>query len=314
MRKYWALLACSLLFLPVFQLCLIVVAPLAHAAGDEVSKSLDKIGNTYVVTIRIDGQEVISDNAVADDQQASQKLLDDCNMWYVGRFTKSIKELDSKSGSHKVPSATKPTKERPLWDVMASHCTVVDGQYVPGYCTFINWQVLPGDDGEVALLAKMAEGQLKVPRMPVKMPWVTMPDGRQATYVRGATWFWTDPKKYHPWSTKAQLGKNWARVTATPISMELTPRPGVAPVICQGPGEVYDYNRHNRAFDAPSGCSYRYEHTTGKDPNEQTVATFGVRWQVSWEGSNGKGGPIAQVVTTESQVLQVIEAQTVVVR
>lgn len=249
------------------------------------------------------------------------KMRKFCDQTYGGRFTQSLEEMRYPKDEFNVSETSKPTKKRRLWDVMLSTCyEAPDGTLIPGMiCKWIGWEVLPNVAGEIQRLRLQASSKLMLPEPPAWASLIIDDQGRSAALVNGATWFWTDPALYKPWSAKAEIdndefGHLWASVTATPIGLEFTPRPGEKPVKCQGPGEAFDPYVNNRAVDAPSGCFFRYRRTTSDDPGNVVTSSVGIRWRIDWQGSNGDKGTVAQFVTKTDRPLSVVEQHTLVTK
>ena len=104
-----------------------------------------------------------------------------------------------------------------------------------------------------------------------------------ATQVVGIrTWMWVDPADWHPISATAAIPGLSATVTATPTKTIWDMGDGSAPVVCNGPGTVYDPSKPDA--DQHSDCSHAFQHD----------GTYTVRvtivWSVTWTATNGAGG------------------------
>lgn len=177
------------------------------------------------------------------------------------------------------------------------------------------WSVnTPGGAAAVtpARLARAALAKVRAPRpRPGRYPSGRLADGRPFTVVRAYTWYWTDPAGFHPLTARAAAGPVWAKVMVTPVALTFTPGDGHAAVSCAGPGTVW--TAHDGVWAAsPSGCDYRYPHSSIHDPGQTVTATYGIRWQASWVGSGGAAGDLPGFSTNATATFAVAEAEAVV--
>jgi hypothetical protein len=106
---------------------------------------------------------------------------------------------------------------------------------------------------------------------------------RTATQVVGIrTWMWVDPADWHPISATAQIPGLAATVTATPTKTIWDVGDGSDPIVCNGPGTVYDPAKPDG--DQHSDCSRAFQHD-GTYPVRVTI-----EWNVTWTATNGDGG------------------------
>lgn len=143
----------------------------------------------------------------------------------------------------------------------------------------------------------------------------TIPAGTPIALVRGAHWYWTDPATYTTQHDQTELDNVWAQVTATPVALEFTPRPGATPTVCSGPGQPQTVISNETMGPAPRhGCYYRYEQTTRNDPDQMLTATLTIRWRITWVGANNTGGELPTMTTNTPLHFAVVERQTLVVK
>ncbi len=142
----------------------------------------------------------------------------------------------------------------------------------------------------------------------------TLPVGTPYVLVNGAYWYWTDPETYTSRTDFTELDNVWARVTATAVALEFTPRQGGTPVSCQGPGQPQTLSLQSLGPAPSHGCYYRYQQTTARDPGQMLTATLSIRWRITWVGANNTGGELPSTTTSVLLRYAVVEAQTVVTR
>ena len=106
---------------------------------------------------------------------------------------------------------------------------------------------------------------------------------RTATQVVGIrTWMWVDPADWHPISATASIPGLAATVTASPTKTIWDLGDGSEPIVCDGPGTVYDPSKPDG--DQHSDCSRAFQHD-GTYPVRVTIV-----WSVTWTATNGDGG------------------------
>jgi hypothetical protein len=99
----------------------------------------------------------------------------------------------------------------------------------------------------------------------------------------------------------------------TPAALTFDPGDGNPAVSCAGPGSVW--TQHDGAWAAsPSGCDYRYPHTSIHEPGQVLTAIYGIQWQITWTGSGGAGGSLPNMTTTATSTFAVAEVQAVITR
>lgn len=195
--------------------------------------------------------------------------------------------------------------------VYAVFCPYTNGLGPTGAFVWLA-QPPPGIGPTAAQLAQQALSSLVIPKPTEgRYPSGRLRDGRAYTVVRAYTWYWTDPSTYKAKSARASAGPVWAAVTVTPVALTFTPGDGSAGVSCAGPGTPW------RSGDgvwapSPSGCEFRYQHSSIHQPGEVVTATYGIRWQVTWVGSGGTSGTLPDQTTTSTSTFAVAEVESVV--
>lgn len=164
-------------------------------------------------------------------------------------------------------------------------------------------------------LARQALAQLTFTQQAVsRYPAGTLRDGTPYTAVKVPTWFWADAAAWKPMSKRVYQGDAWSEVTATPSTLTMSPGDGGAAVTCAGPGTVWSEETYGPYVSSPSGCNYRYPHTSAAGPGQVVTAEFATLWTTAWTSSSGAGGALESVTTRMTSTFAVAEVQTVVVK
>jgi hypothetical protein len=170
----------------------------------------------------------------------------------------------------------------------------------------------PGAPNPV-VLAQRALKTLVVPSpTPGRYPAGRLRDGRPYTVVNAYTWYWSNSGSFTTLSARADAGGVWSRVTVTPSRLLFTPGDGSATVSCDGPGVAWHPGDGVWAA-SPSGCDYRYPHSSIHEPHGVVTATYGIQWRVTWTSSTGAGGTLPALTTTAASTFAVAEVESVVV-
>lgn len=144
-----------------------------------------------------------------------------------------------------------------------------------------------------------------------RYPAGTLKNGQSYTVVHAYTWYFSDSNDFKTLSARAAAGPVWAQVTVTPVALTFTPGDGNGQVSCAGPGTAW--NSSYGVWDAsPSGCDYRYPHSSIHEPNGQVTATYGINWQVTWVGSGNTAGTLPDQRTTSNSTFAVAEVESAV--
>lgn len=164
-------------------------------------------------------------------------------------------------------------------------------------------------------LARQALAQLTFTQQAVRhYPSGALADGTPYTAVKVPTWFWADAAAWKPMSRRVYQGDAWSEVTATPSTLMMSPGDGAAGVTCAGPGTVWSEETYGPYVSSPSGCDYRYPHTSAAGPGQVVTAEFATLWTTAWTSSSGAGGALESVTTRMTSTFAVAEVQTVVVK
>ncbi|WP_336031626.1 hypothetical protein [Geodermatophilus sp. FMUSA9-8] len=218
------------------------------------------------------------------------------------------------------PMLEPPPKDSPVWggrtDGAIYLCSFYsDGGAFPGTNGFTFWSATaPAGPAAVdpAALAEQALRTLTIPEPTTgRYPAGTLRDGRPYTVVNAYTWFWTDPASFRALTARADAGGVWAEVTVTPAALSFTPGDGADAVSCPGPGVAWQRGGGVWA-PSPTGCQYRYPHSSIHQPDEQVTATYGISWSVAWTSSTGASGTLPDLTTTSNATFAVAEVQAVV--
>jgi hypothetical protein len=140
---------------------------------------------------------------------------------------------------------------------------------------------------------------------------LALQDGRPYTVVTAYTWYWTSPDSFKTLSATAAAGGFSSTVTVTPAALMFTPGDGSAAVSCRGPGVAWVPGDGVWAA-SPSGCDYRYPHSSINDTNGEVTATYGIRWSITWTSTVGDDGTLPDLTTTAASTYAVAEVESVV--
>ncbi len=139
-------------------------------------------------------------------------------------------------------------------------------------------------------------------------------NGTPYTVVGIPTWFWSDATAWKPLSARAHNGAAYTVVTVQPTALTFTPGDGGAAVECAGPGTVWSDAAYGPYIASPSGCDYRYPHSSIHDRGQVVTATYETTWTPTWTASDGETGTLPVVVTRSSSTFAVAELEAVVTR
>jgi len=156
-------------------------------------------------------------------------------------------------------------------------------------------------------LMQMALASLKVP---LPAPRTAPPRGDRGL-VGLPEWVWLPRGSWHPVTAQVSVGPVWARVTAKPVSISVSPGGGQPGVSCPGPGTAYDPRLPASAQH--TNCSVTYLRSSLQQPRNQYQTSVTVTWTASWTGSGGAGGAINPPLTqTTTFGIRVAEGQALV--
>jgi hypothetical protein len=125
--------------------------------------------------------------------------------------------------------------------------------------------------------------------VPVPAPFTAPPRGR-AGLVGLPEWVWLPAREWRPVSAQVSVGPVWAKVTAVPGKMTISPGGGLPATSCTGPGTAYD--RRLAASAQHTDCSYTYAQSSDLQPGHAYQASVTVTWTATWTGSGGAGGVV----------------------
>jgi hypothetical protein len=140
--------------------------------------------------------------------------------------------------------------------------------------------------------------------------------GRPQTVVGVPTWFWVTSATYRTLTQTTSAGGVWARVVARPLRTEWrTGSPDAHNVVCDGAGTPYDTKQP--ASSQSSSCTTTYLRSSadqprrGPDPNDRFfIGTVTTVWRVTWTGSGGASGSLADIRRQSNFPIAVAELQT----
>ncbi len=160
---------------------------------------------------------------------------------------------------------------------------------------------------DIAMLAELAYERIRVPDTVVELN----PVGVQT--VNLPMWVWLPVGEFGPVSVTASLegyGLS-ATTTAAPVGLRVVPGTGDA-VVYPGSGEcpVDAPAYHGGLVGQEPVCGVTYLRSTGEGGVYSLSASL--RWEITWEGSDGSGGTLPDGVFETTYDLTVDEVQTVV--
>lgn len=164
--------------------------------------------------------------------------------------------------------------------------------------------------GEVAMpdvtpvqVAHAARDALVVPEPQI----VTSPGEEVPVLVHVPVWLWIGEDVWEEQTAEATVPGGSVTVAAAPAQAEWDMGDG-STVVCDGPGTAYDPDEHDPSAGSPT-CGHTYTRASTVDPFPVEVA---VTWEVSWSSSDGEGGDLDDLVTSESTARSVIESHGLV--
>jgi hypothetical protein len=161
-------------------------------------------------------------------------------------------------------------------------------------------------------LALRALASLVLPKpSPGRYPAGTLQNGDPYTVVNAYTWYWTSSTSFRTQSATASAAGVSSTVTVTPTALTFTPGDGSSQVSCSGPGTAWQSGDGVWAA-SPSGCDFRYLHSSIHSANHEVTATYGINWKVTWNSNNGQNGTLPNQTTTATTTFAVAEAESVV--
>jgi hypothetical protein len=125
--------------------------------------------------------------------------------------------------------------------------------------------------------------------VPVPAPHTAPPRGH-AGLVGLPEWVWLPASQWQPVSAEVSVGPVWAKVTAVPAHLTISPGGGLPDTSCAGPGTAYD--RRLPASAQHTDCSYTYTQSSDLQPGHAYQTSVTVTWTATWTGSGGAGGAV----------------------
>jgi hypothetical protein len=123
-------------------------------------------------------------------------------------------------------------------------------------------------------------------------------------------WFAVPAAQWRPVSGTAGVPGLSATVTATPRILSFDPGDGHRQVSCRGPGPRWRPGTPEPAQPPP--CSYTYRDASSVAPGGRAwPARLSIHWDVTWTATNGDGGSLASLTTTQAYAIPVREVQAV---
>ena len=101
---------------------------------------------------------------------------------------------------------------------------------------------------------------------------------------------WRAIGQWRPVTAEVSVGPVWAKVTAVPGQLTISPGGGLPDTTCAGPGTAYDPRLPASAQH--TDCSYTYTQSSALQPGHAYQASVTVTWTATWTGSGGAGGTV----------------------
>ncbi len=131
------------------------------------------------------------------------------------------------------------------------------------------------------------------------------PVGKQAVQFRSL--FWVDQQYWNTdRSTTVGNGNVSLSVALVPYESEWDPGDGSDPIICDGPGEVWERGMKGETFD----CKHTYRTVKGQPFTFTSTIRFEIQWSSNSSEVLGPFSPLTRVDTTEVGVreIQIVES------
>jgi hypothetical protein len=163
----------------------------------------------------------------------------------------------------------------------------------------------PGVTPQELLRQALAELSVPLPR-----PRTAPPRGRPGL-VGLPEWVWLPASQWRPVTAEVSVGPVWAKVTAVPGKLTISPGGGEPDKSCTGPGTAYDPAKPASAQH--TACSYLYKQSSDLQPGHAYQVSVSVTWTATWTGSGGAGGAVNPPLTeTTTFPVRVAEGQALV--
>ena len=159
-------------------------------------------------------------------------------------------------------------------------------------------------DGDVAAsLGQQAVAMLRLPAPRIRLS----PQPPAPQLVNLPTWYWVDTSSWGRRTATAEAGGLSATATATPVRVTWLTGDGDR-VTCSGPGTAWKPGM-DPLGEPPCGHSYR--RPSADRPGGELVVRATVTWQVTWIATGGVTGQEADLSTTSTVSVRVVEAQAI---
>jgi len=139
----------------------------------------------------------------------------------------------------------------------------------------------------------------------------TAPPRGHAGLVGLPEWVWLPASQWRPASAEVAVGPVWAKVTAVPGKITISPGGGLPAQSCAGPGTAY--NPKLPASAQHTDCSHTYTQSSALQPGHAYQVSVTVTWTATWTGSGGAGGAVnPPLQETTTFPVRVAEGQALV--
>ena len=160
-----------------------------------------------------------------------------------------------------------------------------------------------GEAVDVAALAASARSQLEI-EAPVPLG---APPLDRFNIVQLKSFLWLDPGWWVTYSATASAGRVSATAYASPVVAVWSMGDGTAPVVCEGPGVVFERGMD----DGDTDCGHTYRVSSAGQPGNRFAVGVSVEFEVRWDSVNaaGAGGTLAPVERETVVAVEVGEIQ-----
>lgn len=182
---------------------------------------------------------------------------------------------------------------------------VAEGRAMRPVVGEVVWQ--PPAQPSVIALAQSVYRQLKPPSPVLDMS----PPPDRPEVVGMPLWLAVSPAIWNPVKVSAAAGAAAVTATATPEKVTWSMGDGHS-VDCRGPGTPYPAKATTRTPMLSPTCGYTYLTPSAAARGGTFPVTATVQWRVEWSGSGGLKGTFADLRSTTSTQVKVVEVQAFV--
>jgi enoyl reductase len=297
------------------------MSPAAAAPADGPSTTPSQNGSRAGVTmrnLRISGDASSTPNTTVWEAPPCWRAPDLTGPQYAEELRGNHRRSGGRDGSTRLPSdVAEHENEEGFWWGPVSNGTAAGARCAAAMNPFYVWvgesDPAPPNGVTPEILAQIARAYLDLPAPDVKVN----PGPPRRSYVGMGTWVWADPVDQQL-SATAELPDLNMSATVVATRRNLVIDPGTADTgryrthPCTGLGKPYPANASRRVAEQDPPCGVTYLRASSDQPNRQYTLTAELTWGVTWQGSGGTGGTMADTTLGDSVQVPVGEVQTTV--